>query len=346
MTLHDTWDGHATPDLSAFGSKVFVTGGSGFIGSHVVRRLLELGKDVTVLVLPGDPAPLLDGLPVRRVEGDLAEEGTLAVAMQGCDLVFHLAAIYALWLPRPALMYEVNVGGTRRMLAAAAKAGVKRLVHTSSIAAVGYLAGRGVADETTRFDEWDVADDYVLSKYISELEALRPDHLAALDVVAVNPAFPFGPGDIAPTPTGRMVDTALKGLMPVYVDGGLNAVDVRDVAEGHLLAAERGRPGERYILGAHNLTFEEIGHLIARVADRKPPRFRAPTGMMTRLAGVTELVSERITRRPPMMTPQSVAYMAGRYLWFSVDKARAELGYAPRPAEQAMRAAVQWFRSR
>ena len=330
-------------DLSAFAPRVFVTGGAGFIGSHVVRRLLELGLEVTTLVLPKDPAPLLDGLDVRLLRGDLSDVDVLARGMEGCRLVIHLAAIYALWLPDPKRIYEVNVDGTRNVMQAAQRAGVRRVVHTSSIAAVGCLPGRTLADETTGFNDWDIADGYVLSKYISEQEALRFDG-HGIEVVAANPSFPFGPHDIGPTPTGRLILAVMKGQLPFVVDGGLNAVDVRDVAEGHLLAAARGRPGERYILGGHNVVNSEFYGEAAELIGVRPPRLRVPPQLVRLVGSASDLVTERVLRRPPMLTRKSVDYTVGRYLWFSVDKARRELGYEPTPLRTAVADSVAWFR--
>lgn len=324
--------------------RVFVTGGAGFIGSHVVRRLLDLGVEVTVLALPNDPAPALAGLPIRVARGDLSSIDALAAAMREAraDLVIHLAAIYALWLPRPRTMYDVNVTGTRNIMRAARAAGIRRVVHTSSIAAVGVLPGQAVADEDTPFAEWDVANDYVVSKYVAELEAFReasPD----LEVVAVNPAFPFGADDTGPTPTGQMVLDTLRGRLPFVVEGGFNAVDVRDVAEGHLLGALHGTSGRRYILGGENVTFREFADRVARAAAKRPPAFTMPTRLIVAAGHVSEAIATHLTRRTPQFTARSVAYMAGRYSWFSTERAQRELGYKPRPIDEAIAASIAWF---
>jgi len=332
--------------FAAHHARVFVTGAAGFIGSHVVRRLVDLGVEVTALVLPGDAAPSLAPVAdrVRVVHGDLASAERLEAWMREArvDLVIHLAAIYALWLSRPRAMFDVNVQGTRNLLTAARAAGVPRVVHTSSIAAVGVLPGQAVADEDTPFNEWDVANDYVLSKYIAELEAFRLGG-DGLDVVAVNPAFPFGADDTAPTPTGKMVLDTLRGRLPFVVEGGFNAVDVRDVAEGHLLGALFGRPGRRYILGGDNITFRGFAERVAALARRRPPAVTLPTPFVTRAGRLAELVADHVTRRPPMFTERSVAYMAGRYSYFSTARAQAELGYRPRPLDEAIRASIDWF---
>ncbi|MCC6621590.1 MAG: SDR family oxidoreductase [Deltaproteobacteria bacterium] len=338
--------GDAVTTLSRVHPRVFVTGAAGFIGSHVVKRLVDLGVEVTALVIPGDPAPSLAPVVdrIRIVRGDLSALEPLAAAMREAraGLVIHLAAIYALWLREPRAMFDVNVQGTRNVLGAARAAGVPRVVHTSSIAAVGVLPGEAVADEDTPFNEWDVANDYVLSKYISELEAFRmagPD----LEVVAVNPAFPFGADDTGPTPTGKMVLDTLRGRLPFVIQGGFNAVDVRDVAEGHLLGALHGVSGRRYILGGHNVSFRDFADRVAAASGRRPPPLTLPTPFVRRAGRVSELVANHVTRRPPMFTERSVAYMAGRYSYFSTARAQRELGYRPRPLDEAIRASIDWF---
>jgi dihydroflavonol-4-reductase len=328
--------------------RVFVTGAAGFIGSHVVARLAEEGCDVVALVLPNDRAPALAALPqslaakVTRVDGDLSDPRRLAAQMAGCDLVIHLAAIYAIWLPRPALMWEVNVEGTRHIMQAARQAGIRRVVHTSSIAAIGSRPGMELADETVNFNDWDIADDYVLSKYVAELEALSFAS-ADLEVVSVNPAFPFGAHDTGPTPTGKLVLDTIEGRLPFVVPGGFAAVDVRDVAEGHLLGAMYGESGRRYILGGHNVTYGDFAARVAAIVHRRTPRFAAPTSLLKRVGAVAEWVATHVTRRPPLMTERSVAYLAGRWLWFSTARAEAELGYRPRSLDAAIEASVRWF---
>lgn len=332
--------------LAKLPEHVFVTGGSGFIGSNVVARLAELGIRPRCLVLPDDTAPALAGLDYQRIDGDLSDPERLARAMDGCPLVIHLAAIYAIWAPRPARIFEVNVEGTRNIIAAARKTGVKRIVHTSSIAAVGHLPGRQLADETTLFNDWDVANEYVLSKYASELEALAACD-EELEVVAVNPAFPYGPNDYVPTPTGRVVLDTLRGRLPFNMKGGgTNVVHVGDVAEGHLLAAVRGRPGERYVLGGDNTTTEELGELLDDLVGRAKPKLTLTGPMLKAMGRASELVADYFTRQQPLMTYKAVSYMADRFLWFSIDKAKSELGYQPRGARETIAASVEWFRSR
>lgn len=333
------------PELARLFPRVFVTGGSGFIGSHVVARLVEEGAHVTALVMPGDRAPSLADVPperVTRVTGDLTDVAALERAMAGCDLVIHLAAIYAIWLPRPALMWEVNVDGTRNVMRAARRAGIGRVVHTSSIAAIGHRAGDEPATEDDLFSDWD-GDDYVRSKYVSELEALA-FATPGFEVVAVNPAFPFGAKDTAPTPTGRMVRDTLDGKLPFVVAGGFCAVDVRDVAEGHLLGALRGHSGRRYILGGANVSYRDFAERVARVAGRRPPPVTMPRAALTRIGSVAEWLADHVTHAAPLLTRRSVGYLAGRYLYFSTSRAEQELGYKPRPIDEAIAASVAWFR--
>ena len=319
-----------------------VTGASGFIGSHVVRILVDQGVRVRALVQKGVPLQNLDGVDVEQVEGDLLDVASLERAVSGCDTLFHMAAIFAYWLPDPSLMYRVNVEGVGRMFAAARAAGVKKVIHTSSIAAVGTLPGEEIADETTMFNNWDTADDYILSKYIGEMEALKanaPD----FPVVVVNPVFPFGSNDIAPTPTGMLIERYAKGQNPSYFGGGMNAANVKDIAWGHWLAALQGRPGERYILGGHNVTYKEFGDLVCATAGQKPPKWLVPLKPMAFMGRINEWIADHITHRPPLFADKALRYTADRCLYFDISKARRELGYEPGPLEDAVSDAVEWF---
>ena len=324
--------------------RALVTGASGFIGSSLVRLLLDEGVAVRALVMPGDAAPNL--APMRdRVEiaaGDLLSRPALAAAMAGCDTVFHLAAIYAIWLPVPRRMFDVNVGGTRNVMEAALDAGVARVVHTSSIAAIGTGPGGAPADEACHFDRWDDASDYVLSKYVSELEVHR--YVAAgLPAVIVNPAFPFGAGDVAPTPTGEIIRQLLRRA-PFRLPGSFNAVGVRDVARGHWLAALRGQVGRRYILGGHNMSYDELCRRVARIADVPVPRFAVSRRHAVALGRLGDTLANRLLRRPPLLAEMTVRYAIGRELTYDVSRARTELGYEPGPIDAHIREAVDWFR--
>lgn len=324
--------------------KVLVTGATGFIGSHVTRMLLEDGHDVRAFVQPGAPTTNIDALDVERVEGDLRDPDALKRSLKGCRELYHLAAIYQLWLPRPALMYEVNVEGTRALMnAALASKTLEKVVHTSSIAAVGKRPGDEPADETTSFDVWDRANDYILSKYISELEVL--DFVRkGLPAVIVNPAFPFGRGDIAPTPTGEIIINTIKRVIPGYMHGGFNAVDVEDVARGHLLAAEKGRIGERYILGGENVTYRAFAKLVSEIAGVWIPDVKLPTGAIRATVSASERIA-KLTGRKPLATLKSFEY-ASQYVYFDCTKVRKELGLPQTPLRTAIEKAVAWFRER
>jgi dihydroflavonol-4-reductase len=321
-----------------------VTGASGFIGSHLVRILLEEGVRVRALVQDGVPLHNLEGLDIERIPGDLRDPGSLERAVAGCDTIFHLGAIFAFWLPDASEMYRVNVEGTVRLLSIARAAGVELVIHTSSIAALGTRAGGAPADETTMFNNWDTADHYILSKYIGEVEALRFNQLG-LPVIAVNPAFPFGDGDIAPTPTGLLVQRYVSGQNPFIFRGGFNVVSVRDVARGHWLAARRGRPGERYILGGHNLTYRTFGDAVCAEARVPLPRWEVPVAPFAAMGKVLEWVSDHVTHKPPLMVDKSLRYSTERFLYFDIGKATSELGYAPRPYQDAIAESVAWFKT-
>ncbi|HEY0613278.1 MAG TPA: hopanoid-associated sugar epimerase [Candidatus Elarobacter sp.] len=316
----------------------FVTGASGFVGANVVRALLDRGWRVRALVR-GD-APSLAGLDIERVHGDLfAPE--LAAAMRGADAVFHLAAAYSLWHRDRATVLRTNVEGTRAVLGAAREAGVPRTVHTSSVAAIGVRDDGAPADETHQSAPQRLAGVYKRSKYGGELEARRAA-ASGQDVVIVNPSTPVGPWDAKPTPTGEMIVRFLTGRMPAYVDTGLNLVDVRDVALGHVLAYERGRPGERYILGNENLTLRALLERLAPLAGRPAPRLRLPSAVPLAYAALGEHVLARLGVAPDVSV-ESVR-MARQKMFYSAEKAVRELGLPQSPVTDALADAVTWFR--
>ncbi len=325
--------------------RTLVTGASGFIGSAVVRKLLARGKEVRCYVEPGAKTDNLTGLQVEIVVGDVNDRGKIAEALKGCDTLFHLAAIYAIWLPDPSLMYKVNVEGSKTVLWAAYKAGLKKVVYTSSIAAVGHKSDGQPATEEDQFSsvDWDIGNAYIRSKWLSELDALR---FAAegLPLVVVNPAFPFGERDIGPTPTGGFIVSALKKQMPGYVDAGFCAIDVDDCAEGHVLAAEKGRIGERYILGNHNVSFSDFYELVGRVAGVAIPRRNIPGWVAKSMGWAMEQYSARVTHKRPLATYKAAKY-AARTHFFDADKARRELGLPSTPLETTIEKAVRWFRT-
>lgn len=318
-----------------------VTGASGFIGSAVVRKLLQRGRSVRALVETGASTRNLDGLDIEIIEGDIRDRDAVDRAVAGTRAVFHLAAIYRLWLPRPRVMFEVNVEGTRNLLFAARRAQVERFVHTSSIAAIGLSRDGQLVDERTPFNYWHTGNDYMRSKWLSERTALG---FAAegVPVVVVNPAFPFGERDAEPTPTGRFIVDFLAGRIFGYAAGGFNAIDVDDVAEGHLLAEQRGRVGERYILGNHNVTYAEFFQLVAEVAGLPPVRRQLPSPLVRTVAWIAERYGQ-YQQAEPYITVDAAEY-ATRRVWFSTDKARRELRLPRTPLRQTVEKAVRWFR--
>jgi dihydroflavonol-4-reductase len=323
--------------------RTLLTGGTGFVGSAVARALLARGHAVVALVRPGSDRANLAGLDVALVEGDLTDPASLARAVAGCRHVMHVAADYRIWVPDPEAMLRANVEGTRALMRAAMAAGVERVVYCSSVAALGLSGDGSPADETTPVSEDTVVGIYKKSKYRAEQAVLALVRERGLPAVIVNPAAPVGPRDIKPTPTGRMIADAAAGRMPAYVDTGLCVVHVDDVAEGHLLALERGRVGERYILGGENLTMRAVLGLVADEAGRKPPRVRLPNAALWPVALGFEAAAS-LFGVTPLVTRDHLR-MARKLMYFSSAKARAELGFDPRPAREAVRDAIDWFRA-
>lgn len=322
---------------------ILITGASGFVGSAVLRKLIGRGHEVRALVRPSSERRNLEGLPVDIVEGDLMAPETLKPALKGCKGVFHVAADYRLWAPDPSGMFAANVDGTRAIMAAALEGGVERIVYTSSVATLGLLPGGQPADEDTPVRFEDMIGPYKQSKFLAEAEVRALVETEKLPVVIVNPSTPIGPRDIKPTPTGRMIVEAASGRMPAYVDTGLNVVHVDDVAEGHLLAFEKGEVGERYILGGENLSLNEILSTIAGITDGKAPRWRIPHGLVLPLAYGAEAWTRLTGGSEPFVTVDGLR-MARKKMFFSHRKASRALGYAPRPAIDALADACQWFR--
>ncbi len=326
------------------GDLTLLTGATGFVGSAVARALLARGHAVRVLLRPGSDRRNLDGLAVQPVAGNLTDPASLRHAVAGCRYVLHVAADYRIWVPDPQAMLLANVAGTEALMQAALAAGVERVVYCSSVAALGLTSDGSPADETTPVRESAIAGIYKKSKYRAEQAVLRMVREQALPAVIVNPATPIGPRDIKPTPTGRMIADAVAGRMPAYVDTGLNVVHVDDVAEGHLLALERGRIGERYILGGENLALRELFALIAEAAGRAPPRIRLPRRLLWPLALGMEAAA-KLGGFTPLVTRDHLR-MARKKMFFSSAKAIGELGYAPRPVRLAVADAVAWARTR
>jgi len=319
-----------------------VTGATGFVGSAVARVLLKAGHPVRVLARRNSDRRNLERLAVEIAEGTLEDPDSLAAAVAGCRYLFHVAADYRLWVPDPEPMFRVNVAGTRALMLAAAGAGVERIVYTSSVATLGIVPG-GVADEETASVVGDMIGPYKRSKFEAEAAVTELVVERGLPAVIVNPSTPIGPGDIKPTPTGRLIVEAARGRMPGYVDTGLNIVHVDDVAVGHLLAAGSGQIGRRYILGGENLSLGEILGEVARLTGRRPPAFKIPSAALLPIARGAEAFA-RMTGREPFATVDGVR-MSKKKMFFSSTRAVEELGYAPRPARQALTDAIAWFKA-
>jgi dihydroflavonol-4-reductase len=302
--------------------------------------LLAQGQQVRVLVRPSSDRRNLQGLDVEAYAGDLRDRKSLEHALRQCDALFHVAADYRLWTPDPAALYRTNVDGTRTLMEAAAHAGVSRIVYTSSVATLGLDPNGAPATESTPVGLQDMVGHYKRSKFLAETEVAR-FAAAGLPVVIVNPSTPVGPRDIKPTPTGRLIRDAVAGQMPAYVETGLNIVHVDDVARGHWLAFERGRLGERYILGGENLTLRQILEEIADLSGGRPPRLRLPHGLVLPIAYLAEAWA-RLSGKEPLVTLNGVR-LARKHMYFSSAKAQEELGYEARPARAALADAVAWF---
>jgi dihydroflavonol-4-reductase len=322
--------------------RALVTGASGFVGSAVVRRLLAAGYEVRALLRPSSDRRNVAGLPIEIREGSLEDEASLGAALDGCSHLFHVAADYRLWVRDPAAMCRANVDGTRHLMERALAKGVSRIVYTSSVATLGLMGDGSPADETTPSCYADMVGPYKQSKFRAEEVVRNLVATQGLPAVIVNPSTPIGPRDIKPTPTGRMIVEAASGRMPAFVDTGLNLVHVDDVAEGHLLAAQKGRIGERYILGGEDLSLAAILAAIAELSGRAPPRIRLPIAAVVPIAVVAEAIG-RITGKEPFVTLDGLR-MARKKMYFSSAKAAGEFGYAPRPVREALADAVAWFR--
>ncbi|WP_298282541.1 hopanoid-associated sugar epimerase [Acidocella sp.] len=320
---------------------VLVTGATGFVGAAVARAVCAAGFSLRVTARAGSSLANLAGLEAETVPLDLTAPASFAPALRGCRYLFHAAADYRLWVPDAAAMRRVNIDGTLALLREAARQGVERSVYTSSVAALGLTPDGTPADETTQILPAHHVGVYKQSKFEAE-QAVRA--LAATqDIVIVNPSTPVGPGDVKPTPTGQMVLDAARGAMPAYVDTGINIAHVDDVAAGHLLALEKGRAGQPYILGGENLMLRDLLALIAQETGRPAPRLRLPIAPLMPIAWAMERLAER-TGKTPLMTPD-ILRMAKKTMFFSSARAQAELGYAPRPARLAVRDALAWFRA-
>ena len=321
---------------------ILVTGGSGFVGAAVVRQLLQAGHGVRALIRPTSARANLDGLAVEIVQGDLRDAASLGRAMAGVRFVFHVAADYRLWARRPEEIVRTNVEGTRALMEAALGAGVERIVYTSSVATLKARLDGGPSDETSLLEPASAVGAYKYSKVVAErlVETMVAER--KLPAVIVNPSTPIGPRDVRPTPTGRIIVEAAAGRMPAYVDTGLNLVHVDDVAAGHLLALEKGRIGERYILGGQDVLLGDMLREIARQTGRSPPKLRLPRRLIFPIAYAAEAVAY-FTDREPFVTTTGLRLAKDR-MFFTSAKAERELCYRARPYGEAIAEAIAWFR--
>jgi dihydroflavonol-4-reductase len=319
-----------------------LTGATGFVGAAVLRRLVAAGHNVRALVRPNSNCRNLSGVDCEIVTGDLADPESLKRAVRGCEALFHVAADYRLWVPDREKMNRVNVQGTVDLIQAAAGAGVSRIVYTSSVGTLRLKDNGFPADEESHAELCDIVGTYKQSKFLAEREVKRLQADAGMPIVIVKPAAPFGPGDVKPTPTGRFVLQAASGRIPAYVNTGLSVVHVDDVAAGHLLAYEKGAVGETYILGGENRTLQWILETVAELTGQRPPRIRLPHWCVTPMAYVSEGITRIRGSGEPLITVDGVR-MARKLMYFSIEKARRELGYSSRPAVEALRDEIEWF---
>jgi len=321
----------------------FVTGATGFIGSHVVRQLLQRGDRVRILARNSSRKSNIEAFGCEIAIGDLKDPNSLLRCVQGCRFCYHVAADYRLWAKNPQDIYDNNVGGTRNLLSACCEAGVEKVVYTSSVGAIGFRKDGLPANEDTPVKLDDMIGHYKRSKFMAEQGALE-FAASGLPVTIVNPTTPIGTGDIKPTPTGKIILESIKGHMPAYVETGLNLVGVEDVARGHLLAEAKGRVGERYILGGENWSLEEILEAVAEICGRRTPRVRIPWTLALVAGYVENFLIGTILRREPFIPLEGVR-MSRYKMYISSEKARMELGYNPAPVEKALREAVDYFRN-
>lgn len=321
--------------------QALVTGASGFVGSAVARALVRAGIDVRVLLRPGADTRGIDGLPVEIVHGDVRDEASLLSAVRGCHQVYHVAALYKLWVRRKQEMYDCNVRGTENVLKAARAANVEKIVYTSSVATLGYGRDGAPATEETPAGLGDMLGHYKRSKFLAEQGVLAYAR-EGMPVVIVNPSTPVGLGDLKPTPTGRLIVDFLNGRMPGYVDTGLNLVDVDDVAQGHLLAAQRGKHGEKYILGNENLTLRQILELLAELSGRRAPRLKIPYALALAAAYGDAACARLVPGREPRIPPVGVR-LSRKTMFFCAAKAVRCLGFPQTPVREALQKAIAWF---
>ena len=322
---------------------VFVTGATGFLGSHVARGLAEQGAQLRLLVRATSDLRNIADLNADRIQGDLRDAASFERSLAGCDAVFHVAADYRLWVRDPEPMYRANVEGTRALLQAAQKHGVRRIVYTSSVATMGFSSNGSLADENSPVTLADMIGPYKRSKFMAEQVAFEAAR-SGLDVVVVNPTTPVGERDVKPTPTGRIVLDFMKRKFPAYVDTGLNLVDATDCARGHLMALDKGRAGERYILGGENLTLKQILDRLAAITGLPSPKVKLPYVFALATGVVDETITGRLLGREPRATIDAVR-MGRKKMFASSGKAGRELGWKTVPVDSALKRSVEWFRA-
>ncbi|NPU94314.1 MAG: NAD-dependent epimerase/dehydratase family protein [Gammaproteobacteria bacterium] len=321
--------------------KVLVTGAAGFIGSHLVQQLTEKGIRVKAAVMPRESTRNIDEFQPTIVRGDILDKQFAKDIVQDVDTVFHLAAVYATWMPDWRALWEVNLQGSRNILWSCLNTPtVKKVVYTSSLSAIGIAPGEALSNEDTPFNQYD-ALPYILSKYLSQQEALGfAEH--GLNLTVVNPAFPFGPGDVAPTPTGNIIVSMINGATRFKFPGGFNVVDVRDVAAGHILAADKGRSGQLYILGNENIAGEEFCRQCARILGRSERQIELPKLLVSGGALLGEWVANNVTHKKPYIVPGELKY-SSQFIYMDCGKAKRELGYNPRDIRVSLEDSIHWF---
>ncbi len=320
-----------------------VTGASGFIGGHIARLLAKEGRVLRLLLRKNSPLKHLQGIDFEPVTGDIRDADSVKAAMRGVEVVYHVAALFALWARRKEDFYDINVEGTKNVCKAALEAGVKKFVYTSTTGAVGISQDPNIlCDEETVWNRGWTNDPYTLSKYEAEQVVLHYTQLG-LSAVILNPTGPVGPGDVHPTPTGQMICDFAKGKIPFYVDAHFSLADVRDVARGHLLAEQKGKIGERYILCGENVSAKNLFSMLAAASGRKAPQLKLPIPLIQGFAVVAEFLADKIIRRPPLITKPYAALLP-YYFWFDNSKSKKELGLNYHPLPTALQDAIDWFR--
>jgi dihydroflavonol-4-reductase len=320
-------------------SKIFITGGTGFVGANLIRLLLQEGYQVKALVRKNSNLTNLQDLEIELVEGSL-NDSNLAEKMQGCDYLLHVAALYSLWQKDKNLLYQANVLGTRNILKSAREVGIKRTIYTSSVAAIGVRTDGILADENYQSPVEKLVGNYKKSKYYAEQEAHQAVRLGQ-DIVIVNPTSPIGAYDLKPTPTGEIIVRFLRGNMPAYVNTGLNFIAVEDVAQGHLLALKKGKTGERYILGNQNLTLQEFLAKLAKITNLAVPRIRLPVWLPLTFALIDEYLLSKLSKSPSVAV--EAVKMSGQFMYYDSSKAVRELGLPQTDIDKAIISAVNWF---